>query len=63
MGAITKTWGSYDNFQKTFNTYLAGIQGSGWAWLVKNTEARDLEIIALPVCFPDPDMMGSMVLK
>lgn len=49
---INKTWGSFDSFKKTFNGYLAGIQGSGWSWLVKNKETGNVEIISLPVsCF------------
>jgi superoxide dismutase, Fe-Mn family len=34
--AIEKTWGSVENFIKEFNTTTAGIQGSGWGWLVRN---------------------------
>jgi Fe-Mn family superoxide dismutase len=33
--AIVDRWGSYDNFVKDFNTTTAGIQGSGWGWLVR----------------------------
>lgn len=33
--AILDRWGSYDNFKKEFNTATAGIQGSGWGWLVR----------------------------
>jgi Fe-Mn family superoxide dismutase len=33
--AIVDRWGSYDNFVKEFNTTTAGIQGSGWGWLVR----------------------------
>ncbi|KAA8910228.1 Fe-Mn family superoxide dismutase [Sphaerosporella brunnea] len=46
--AIEKNWGDLANFKKTFNGYLAGIQGSGWSWLVKNKELGELEIISLP---------------
>jgi len=45
---INAHWGSFDSFKKTMNVYLAGIQGSGWSWLVKNTENGALEIISLP---------------
>ncbi|KAF8542229.1 superoxide dismutase mitochondrial precursor [Trichophaea hybrida] len=48
MTAIEQTWGSFGQFKKTFNTYLAGIQGSGWSWLVKDTETGKLQIISLP---------------
>ncbi|KAI5810512.1 Fe-Mn family superoxide dismutase [Pyronema omphalodes] len=46
--AINEQWGSFDGFKKTFNGYLAGIQGSGWSWLVKDTETNKLQIISLP---------------
>ncbi|KAI9300550.1 Manganese/iron superoxide dismutase [Cunninghamella echinulata] len=32
--AIDKQFGSFDNFVKEFNAAAAGVQGSGWAWLV-----------------------------
>lgn len=34
--AIQTTFGGLDAFQGEFNKALAGIQGSGWAWLVKD---------------------------
>ncbi|OAA58467.1 mn superoxide dismutase [Niveomyces insectorum RCEF 264] len=37
--AIDRDFGSVDALVKQFNTALAGIQGSGWAWLVKNPAA------------------------
>ena len=33
--AIYENWGSLDAFKKEFNTTTAGIQGSGWGWLVR----------------------------
>jgi Fe-Mn family superoxide dismutase len=33
--AIESTWGSFDNFKKTFSATLLSIQGSGWGWLVR----------------------------
>jgi Fe-Mn family superoxide dismutase len=33
--AILQNWGSVDVFKKEFNTATAGIQGSGWGWLVR----------------------------
>lgn len=33
--AIREVWGNVDEFKKTFNAKLLGIQGSGWGWLVK----------------------------
>jgi superoxide dismutase len=33
--AIVERWGSLETFTKEFNTTTAGIQGSGWGWLVR----------------------------
>ena len=38
--AIDKTWGSFENFQKEFNTAGAGLFGSGWVWLAKDKDAK-----------------------
>ncbi len=35
---IEATFGGVENLKKVMNTKLAGIQGSGWAWLVKDKE-------------------------
>jgi Fe-Mn family superoxide dismutase len=40
--AILERWGSLENLKKEFNTTTAGIQGSGWGWLVR------FQSIALP---------------
>jgi len=32
--ALIRDFGSVDEFKKIFNTTTAGIQGSGWGWLV-----------------------------
>jgi len=42
--AIDQAYGSLDNLKKIMNTKLAGIQGSGWAWLVKDTETGALQV-------------------
>ena len=42
--AINETYGSFEELKKTFNTTLAGIQGSGWAWLVKDTQTGQIGI-------------------
>lgn len=34
--AIVASFGSLDNLKKEFNATTAGIQGSGWGWLVSN---------------------------
>lgn len=38
--AIDKTWGSFENFQKEFNTASAGLFGSGWVWLAKDKDGK-----------------------
>jgi superoxide dismutase, Fe-Mn family len=42
--AIDETYGSLEEMKKRFNTALAGIQGSGWAWLVKDTHTGQIGI-------------------
>ncbi|KAK4919028.1 Superoxide dismutase [Mn], mitochondrial, partial [Elasticomyces elasticus] len=41
---IDSTFGSLEEVKKKFNTALAGIQGSGWAWLVKDTQTGGIGI-------------------
>ena len=36
--AISKKWGSYDEFKKAFQTSAVGNFGSGWTWLVKKSD-------------------------
>ena len=42
--AIDSTYGSLGEFQNKVNTALAGIQGSGWAWLVKDKQTGQISI-------------------
>ena len=42
--AINNTYGSLDEFKTKMNTALAGIQGSGWAWLVKDNATGQIGI-------------------
>jgi superoxide dismutase, Fe-Mn family len=42
--AITKAFGSYGAFKEQFSTACANQFGSGWGWLVKNTDGS-LEIM------------------
>ena len=42
--AIDQTFGGVEELKKGFNAALAGIQGSGWAWLVKNSQTGGIEI-------------------
>lgn len=41
---ISEQYGSIDNLISLTNTKLAGIQGSGWAWIVKNKENGSLDV-------------------
>lgn len=42
--AIDSHYGSLDGMKEKFNTALAGIQGSGWAWLVQDTQTGAISI-------------------
>ncbi|KAL8838264.1 MAG: hypothetical protein Q9176_005193 [Flavoplaca citrina] len=42
--AIDSTFGGLENLKKAMNAKLAGIQGSGWAWLVKDSETGGIGI-------------------
>ena len=42
--AITDSYGSLEEMKKLFNAALAGIQGSGWAWLVQDTQTGKIGI-------------------
>ncbi|KAL2112560.1 hypothetical protein VUR80DRAFT_7173 [Thermomyces stellatus] len=44
QAAIKEDFGSVDTLRKQMNTALAGIQGSGWAWLVKDKTTGTLSI-------------------
>ncbi|KAF3765366.1 hypothetical protein M406DRAFT_78195 [Cryphonectria parasitica EP155] len=43
--AIDRDFGSFSTFQKQTNAALAGIQGSGWAWLAKDKESGTLSLV------------------
>jgi len=49
--AIDSHYGSLDAMKEKFNTALAGIQGSGWAWLVQDTQTGAIQIKTYAVCF------------
>lgn len=43
--AVVDQYGSFDNLINLTNAKLAGIQGSGWAFVVKNTENGAIEVV------------------
>ncbi|KAM7221193.1 superoxide dismutase [Mn], mitochondrial [Rhypophila decipiens] len=62
LKSINEDFGSFDTFRKQMNTALAGIQGSGWAWLAKDKQSGTLGIITRanqdPVSGPYAPLMG-----
>ena len=38
--AMDATWGSFENFQKEFETTGAGLFGSGWVWLAVDKDGK-----------------------
>jgi Fe-Mn family superoxide dismutase len=45
QSAIDRDFGSFETLKSQINTALAGIQGSGWAWLVKDKTAGTLQVV------------------
>lgn len=43
--AITKKWGSFEEFKKAFTALSIATFGSGWGWLVK-TPTGDLDLVS-----------------
>ncbi|KAL1851105.1 Superoxide dismutase [Mn], mitochondrial [Diaporthe australafricana] len=43
--AIDRDFGSFSTLVKQTNTALAGIQGSGWAWIAKDKESGSLSLV------------------
>lgn len=41
---IQETYGGLEELKKVMNAKLAGIQGSGWAWLAKDKETGDIAV-------------------
>jgi superoxide dismutase, Fe-Mn family len=54
--AIEQSYGSLDGVKTKFNSALAGIQGSGWAWLVQDTQTGSISIktyaVRRPISLP-----------
>lgn len=46
VAEIERVWGGMGVFKKEFEGVLAGVQGSGWAWLVKEGGTGGLRIVA-----------------
>ena len=60
--ALTDSFGSVDEFKKKFSEAGAGQFGSGWAWLVKNSDGS-LEVTKTengvnPLCFGQTALLG-----
>jgi len=41
---VIKDFGSFDNLAKEVNAKTAAIQGSGWGWLVGDSEGAELSV-------------------
>ncbi|RKF62420.1 Superoxide dismutase 1, mitochondrial [Erysiphe neolycopersici] len=45
--SIEKSFNSFENLKTSLNTALAGIQGSGWGWLLQDRSTGHLKIATL----------------
>lgn len=45
VAALISHWGNIDGFKAKFEANLLALQGSGWGWLVQDTDTNILEII------------------
>ncbi|KAI0008764.1 iron/manganese superoxide dismutase domain-containing protein [Xylariaceae sp. FL0662B] len=48
LATVDRDFGSFDTLKKQVNAALAGIQGSGWAWLVKDKTTGKLQVVTRP---------------
>jgi Fe-Mn family superoxide dismutase len=46
--AINSAFGDFSKFKEQFSAAAAGIQGSGWAWLVYNPLTKGLKVQTMP---------------
>ena len=46
--ALNDQFGNLDRFIERFNSTAAGVQGSGWGWLVYNKDVKRLQIVTTP---------------
>ncbi|TVY47680.1 Superoxide dismutase [Mn], mitochondrial, partial [Lachnellula occidentalis] len=44
VAALAARFGSLEKFQEKFTAVLLGLKGSGWGWLVQDTETGNLEL-------------------
>ena len=62
VAALNDSFGSVDEFKKQFSAAGAGQFGSGWAWLVKDTDGglkvTKTENGVNPVCFGQTTLLG-----
>ena len=56
---IKETFGGLEELKKVMNAKLAGIQGSGWAWLVKDKETGGVGVRTYAVSMHD--VVGSEI--
>lgn len=60
---IKEMYGGLEELKKVMNTKLAGIQGSGWAWLVKDKETGAIGVRTYAVSFPALSEGGVWIRK
>ncbi|XP_071444471.1 superoxide dismutase [Mn], mitochondrial isoform X2 [Hetaerina americana] len=46
MKAISRDFGSFENFKTQLQTAAVGVQGSGWGWLGYNKQSKRLQLAA-----------------
>jgi len=60
--AIDEHYGSLDKLKEKVNATLAGIQGSGWAWLVQDIQNGSLAVVSManqdPITAPYRPILG-----